>query len=132
MSRRTAWIEYLEAYLWLCSQGSFGYGAQDCFLFVSGAVRAMTGIDPAARYRGRYRSRAQARALLKEAGGYSAVFQNCGMKEIPMARAQRGDVVQLSRFGLGLMALDGQRAYTVGEEGLVLVTPQFQGKAWRA
>lgn len=124
------WIQRLEQYLRACST-PFHYGRWDCFLFVSGAVQAMAGIDPAEPYRGHYRSRQQARALLKQEGGYGRVFQSSGLAEIPVRQAQRGDVLQVSRFGLGLLALDGQRAYTVSDGGVVLIVPQLTGKAWR-
>ena len=57
----------------LCSrlQTNFAWGIFDCCLFAADVVQAVTGIDPAAPYRG-YRGARQGMRLLRRAGGVGA------------------------------------------------------------
>ena len=89
----------------------------------------MTGVDPAAPYRGLYGSRKDARSHLRQAGGFSRVFGNSGMKEIPGGLAARGDVLQLGAFSLGLIALDGRRVIVLARQ-LTMTVPDLKGRAW--
>lgn len=55
----------------MCDAGRrpFAWGRADCFLFVAGWAFAVTGVDPAARYRGTYGDVRAARRLIRENGG---------------------------------------------------------------
>jgi hypothetical protein len=52
--RQKGWQGRLVAYLDMAGRRPFVPGQHDCALFTAGAVAAMTGIDYAADYRGRY------------------------------------------------------------------------------
>lgn len=52
--RQKGWQGRLVAYLDTAGRRPFAEGQHDCALFAAGAVQAMTGIDYAADYRGRY------------------------------------------------------------------------------
>lgn len=54
MIRLPDWRPRLSAYLTSVARTPFDYGTHDCALFVAGAVQAMTGVDLAEHYRGRY------------------------------------------------------------------------------
>lgn len=59
---------------WIATDGgaAFVWGATDCCLFVADWVAARSGRDPAAAWRGSYRSLRQAHRLLKRRGGIVA------------------------------------------------------------
>lgn len=94
MSRAANWESALSAYLTEHENAQFVWGACDCALFAAGAVIAMTGVDVAAAYRGRYSTAiGSARALVRFGQGtleatFSAVFE-----PRPIGFARRGDIV---------------------------------------
>ena len=69
------------------------WGKSDCLLTTCDAIEAMTGVDPAADIRGKYKSRAGAYRLIKQRGydSLGAVLAD-RFEEIGTAMAQRGDV----------------------------------------
>jgi hypothetical protein len=74
----------------------FAWGTHDCCLFAADAVLATTGADPAAEWRGRYDSEAEALELLGARGLEGTVADAMaafGAPECPVLAAQRGDVV---------------------------------------
>lgn len=62
------WQPRLQA--WICSRRAqpIQPGAWDCCLFGAGAIEALTGVDLAAGWRGRYNTMAGGRRLLRRAG----------------------------------------------------------------
>lgn len=54
--RKDNWRSALIAYVDQQADRPFAYGVNDCLLVTAGAVEAMTGVDHAADYRGRYTS----------------------------------------------------------------------------
>ncbi len=109
MRRYPDWPSRLERYLQAARGRPFSWGENDCALFACGAVAAMTGEDPAARFRAGYRSLAGARkTLARFAGGGLAetaarLAAAYGKAEVAPLRAQRGDLC-LAR---GLEGIDG-------------------------
>lgn len=135
------WQARLTAYLEAARGRPFSWGCVDCCLFACDGVAAMTGTDPAAELRGRYSGPVSAirelRRFLSEedasrgvapAGAVRApevdqllaltaqkIAADLFAPEVPVARAQRGDVVWLPPAddvelmgALGLVALDGR------------------------
>lgn len=133
MHRRPDWEERLHAFIARRVAREFAWGRHDCVMFCMGAVRAMTGHDPAYGWRRKYNTALGSARTLKEAG-----FADVGeamssiLTEIPIGFAQRGDVVQ-AQGSLGVcMGSDG---LFVGEEGgdpgLVRVSRGEWERAWR-
>lgn len=58
----------VRAYLEEMRGVPFGYGSNDCALFVAGYLERVLGYDPAAEYRGRYLSQEEGLALLGPEG----------------------------------------------------------------
>lgn len=87
------WEQALAAYFAACERKPYAWGEHDCVLFAAGAVLAVTGEDPAAAIRGRYRSKAGAARLLRElgAGTLEATLDSL-FPERPVAFARRGDL----------------------------------------
>ena len=62
------WESRLTLYVAEVARTGFAHGAHDCALFAAGAVAAVTGIDPGARWRGHYSSFKGGLKLVRKAG----------------------------------------------------------------
>ncbi len=91
-----------------------GVGGDDCFTFAASWCLHQTGVDPARVYRGTYRTRDEAQALISAHGGEIA-FAGSQLAAISAKRIQNpgdGDVA-IVRMVTGENALD-MRASLVG------------------
>lgn len=153
IARRPDWLPRLEAALARARFRPFRWGVQDCCLFPADCVRAMTGVDLARGWRGRYRSLRGALRLLAECGGVEGLAERCaapyGIPGWPAAaQARRGDVVLLDAqavaegllrmdFGpggpqcLAVVGLAGTEAWALGQSGLIPVPLPAWRRAWR-
>jgi hypothetical protein len=139
-SRYPDWPARLEAFLFAQTGRKFRYGSFDCCLFVCDAILAMTGEDLGATFRGRYDSAKSAAEMIRAygqrsvAGLVASTAGRRGMEEIPIARAQRGDVVLVKRglrgSSLGVMALDGAHILVPVASGLTQVPRMAGVRAW--
>lgn len=134
MTRYPDWAARLERLVRANAARPFRYGEWDCCLFVCSAIEAMTGVDPAVRLRGKYRSIAEARQLVGSvravAEGYAAQLK---MPEIGVMHARRGDLVLIERpraYSLGLVALDGKHLLVAGARGIVKIPRIRACRAW--
>ena len=119
LTRLPDWEARLHAYLDSVAKTPFAWGTHDCALFVGDCVQAMTGIDPAAAYRGTYTNETGARLALKRHGKKTlvATFDAAFGKHVEPARAHRGDIVQIDELTVGVCM--GAFGYFVGDAGLV-------------
>lgn len=131
------WPGLLEEFIEQSLHAPFEWGARDCCLFAADAVRAMTGEDYAAEFRGRYRSARSAQQVLAAFGGVSGIVERTGFEEIAPLMAQRGDVVLVNTEAgdaLGVVGMDG-RVVCQGPDGLTFLNPDSFGfgasRAWR-
>lgn len=69
------------------------WGTNDCAMFAAGAVLAMTGVDPAAEWRGSYATEDDAAALMDRLGGLDAVCLLKFGEPVPPLCARRGDLL---------------------------------------
>jgi hypothetical protein len=109
----------------------FAWGTNDCALFAADGVRAITGVDIAADFRGKYTDEASALQAIKTVCGGSTIADAaayCAAKHglIEWAKplfAKRGDLVVVrngdGRVIAGLVHLNGRHVVSVGERGLV-------------
>jgi hypothetical protein len=58
------WHSKLLAYIDQQERKPFAYGVNDCLLMTAGAVEALTGVDHADAFRGKYQSMQEGRALI--------------------------------------------------------------------
>lgn len=135
MKRTSNWHAALEQQF---NQGcalEFAWGSFDCALFACDCVRAMTGEDPAAGFRGGYSTQAEAEALgsLKEIA--QAVAAEFGLSEITPSHAGRGDLVlidnQTAQGALAVIDFSGAYAMCPGSHGLIRVRRHRWQRAWR-
>lgn len=95
MKRFEDWPRRLQETVDAARRRDFVWGESDCCLFVADAVKAMTGTDFAARYRGKYKTRRGAMSLLKKIDGGGVQEAAARALGAPLAHrltARRGDV----------------------------------------
>jgi hypothetical protein len=119
----------------------FVWGVFDCCLMPADAIKAMTGIDIADDFRGKYKDQASAFALIKSVTGGTTVADaaaHCaskhGLKEWshPLL-AKRGDLVVLrdaAELIAGIVHLNGRHAISVGPSGLKRIPLTAVTRAW--
>lgn len=142
--RKHDWRVALENYLLSVWREPFQWGRHDCALFAAGAVKAMTGEDPAADYRGRYTTLRGGLRLLKKNGfANHAELAEATFEEIRdpeghpwVAAAQVGDIAAIKVDDDGLYALgivQGSRIYVLrpGEAGIGTVDLLDAERAFR-
>lgn len=119
--RQSDWKTRLIGYLGIVAQQPFEPGVSDCALFAAGAVQAMTGVDLAADWRGRYATLADGLALLQSRGFADHIALAAGhFAEIPPALAAAGDLAVVQ-------GLEGEALGVVQGEGLYVLTPTRLG-----
>lgn len=115
--RHQDWEDRLRTYLDRVKEDKFEWGTHDCALFSADCVNAMTGVDPAEVFRGTYdTARGAAEALRTHGGGtlLRTMRQWFGEALESVHQAQRGDLVMLDRFTVGVCA--GRYSWFVGRE----------------
>ena len=126
------WQARLQAFVCSRLHMPFEWGSNDCCLFVADGVRAITGHDPAADVRGKYRTERGALRMIQRFGGLQAIGAARFGAEIAPAFAQAGDVGLLTiddRQSLALCAGDGWIG--AGAQGLVRAPLAAATMAWR-
>ncbi|WP_114393511.1 DUF6950 family protein [Oleisolibacter albus] len=125
MTRLPDWPERLDRVVEAARHSTFAWGRVDCCLFAADAVVAVTGVDPAAPWRGTYADAGTATRLLARMGGLSAmaarVARHHGWPAVPPAFLGRGDVA--------LVRLDDGRHALAVCLGAALVLPAQRGLA---
>jgi len=131
--RRTHdWRGRLTAFLAAKARAPFVYGEHDCALFAAGAVEAMTGVDPAAEWRGRYTTWRGGLRVLRAAGHADHVAAVAALlTEVPPAFAAAGDLaVVVGEGGPALGVVQGELIYVLRPEGLALVPFETASRAF--
>jgi uncharacterized protein DUF6950 len=145
LKRFPDWQRRLAAQMEKARAAKFAWGTFDCALAVCDAIAAITGVDPAAPYRGKYATEAEATALIgDDLGAFAAgIFSNLGAKEVRPTFARRGDVVLVNNTppsspsgivstALGFVDLSGAFAPCAsGDKGVVRVRMGRWLRAWQ-
>ena len=143
--RRHDWPERLHDYLDSIRGKSFVWGAEDCCLVPANCVQAMTGVDPAAWFRGRYETALGAVRLLREFSGGGLlretgekIARDMGWPEIDRSYIQRGDYALISNppddesgLDCGMSICVGPKLVVMSVSGLAWVPISRAIKAWR-
>ena len=140
--RRPDWQSRLHVFLLSCEGRKFGYsGPQpfNCGTFAAGVIEALTGIDITSEIPS-YTDHKSARQALRQVSGsasmaglaehFAAVY---GFNEIPVAFAQRGDVVQVGegmKSRLATIAPHGTELLAPGKVGLIRIPRDKALRAW--
>ena len=126
IKRDPAWQSILNAHV-IAFQKDYGarglvWGEVDCCRFAFDWVRAATGFDPMADYRGKYSSEIEARTALRATGHgtlESALRTTFG-DPIPTSLTRRGDLVfRKAEKAVGIVVTQGARqvGLFLGENG---------------
>jgi hypothetical protein len=145
MIRFPNWPARLEGFFLLheTTPPKFCYGTFDCCIFACDAIEAMTGVDPAAGFRGKYSCLKEARFLMRDYCGSSSVralaekiTTELGMPEEANAlRLQRGDLALIRRprdYLLGIVSLTGQDIVVATAKGIERISLFTAMKGWHA
>lgn len=133
MKRVTNWERQLADYLDACAGKEFCWGEFDCCLFAADAVIAVTGIDLASEYRGKYDSELGAYKALKRYGKGDIKTTLNALLGQPKSvlNAKRGDVCLVNtpqgRLAAGI-CFSG--FYSVSEKGLYLYDSSHVSAVW--
>lgn len=142
VKRHEDWAERrLHDFLVERAETAFAWGTHDCALFAADGVLAMTGVDIAADFRGKYSTERGAFAQIRRVCGGSTVeaaAAHCARRHnLPQwrfpAMAQRGDLVVVTDAGrliAGLIHLSGRFVVCAGEEGLRQIPLERVVRAW--
>lgn len=119
----------------------FAWGTNDCALFAADGIQAITGVDIADDFRGKYSDEVGAWKTVRnltggstvaDAAAYCAVKHGLAELEHPLM-AQRGDLVVFENEGgliAGLVHLSGRHVVSVSEAGLVRFPVTAIARAW--
>lgn len=99
------WTTRLNDVIKAALERPFSWGEFDCCIFAADCAVAVCGVDPAERYRGKYKTEAGAkRALKKTHGSLDAAWDACFTRVAP-SFIQRGDVAVYEAPGGRSMAV---------------------------
>lgn len=136
------WEHRLHAFLESEKAKPFAWGTHDCCIFAANWIQALTGVDIAEDFRGKYSDEASCNALLAKLG-YADVdamitAQLTVKWQFPVVHpnfAHRGDLIQVEQptgSALCVVGLNGKHSHGVSEKGLVrLRTYHDATRAWR-
>lgn len=93
LTRLVNWRSNLQSFILTIQAQHFEYGVHDCIIFPANCIRAMTGVDLAIPYRGKYKTLRGGIGLLKK-HGYKDQFDYIkrNFTEYPPSMAQTGDI----------------------------------------
>ena len=143
IQRKPNWEMLLHTFLEQRKAVPFAWGQNDCALFASDALHAMTGEDLGAAFRGKYCDEAGARAQMKATCGFedalSLAVHLCDQAGFAQWEhinfARRGDVVVLRNpdrsHSLGIVGLNGVQALFVTETGLKRMRVRSCVASWK-
>ena len=125
MQRYADWQARLHVYLASVARAPLAYGQHDCALFAADAICAMTGLDLAARYRGRYDSLAGGLQLLVGDGFADHVaLARAQLAQGAIAMAMPGDVAVFETDqGSALGVVQGASVYVLHPGGMLGLVP---------
>lgn len=122
MVRKEDWRRHLRTYIDGIRYEPYALGQQDCWLFVAGAIEAMTGVDLATPQRGKYKSAKGALSIMRRTKSRNmADFAALHLPEQHPVQAQIGDVMAMptdDKFGFSLGVLNGERVLVVTPTGV--------------
>ncbi len=129
------WPEKLHEVIKKAKGESFKWGTHDCALFTCDCIEAMTGIDYAKRFRGKYKSEKGSWKALKKIEGVTKLSKLADKllgDRIELSRASRGDLVILldeDREVLGVVV--GTHAVFLSPDGIQMRILGECKYAWR-
>jgi hypothetical protein len=137
MTRLPDWPERLDRLVEDARHTTFAWGRFDCCLFAADAAVAVTGVAPAALWRGTYADARTAARLLARMGGLEAtaagIARHHGWPGVPPAFLGRGDVavVRLEDNRHALAVCLGSGFALPARRGLAMLDRTYALSGWR-
>jgi hypothetical protein len=124
IARLPDWRPRLTAWLHTVRHMPFEEGRHDCALFAAGAVAAMTGVDFAAPFRGRYTTTRGGMRVLRRAGFADHIaLAAAHLPQTSLPWVLEGDLVVMpSEMGPALWVVQGAMVYLPGLTGTALLS----------
>lgn len=133
--RRHDWPERLHEVIAKAKKEAFAWGTHDCALFACNCAHAMTGIDYAANFRGKYKTRKGALTALVRIEGVKTLPELADKylgERIALVNTQRGDVVLLTADSVeALGVVVGKHAVFLAPDGIQTLLLEECICAWR-
>lgn len=137
--RKENWERHLIETIEAAQKRPFVFGESDCCLFAADVFEAMTGTDPASKWRGKYKSEKGAIRMLKRIGGggfveaMEIIMLGLGLEEVKPVFAQRGDVVLVMNGGRHILGVIDSRGLitAMSTDGVVQLPLDQAERAWR-
>lgn len=142
IQRRQNWdTQHFHQFLLDHANKPFAWGSHDCALFAANAVEAITGVDIAADFRGKYTTQLGALRTISKITDGSTVTDavaHCAEKHglvehVHPLMAKRGDLVIIDNAGTliaGVVHLNGRHVVSASETGLVRLPITNIVRAW--
>jgi hypothetical protein len=118
------WENRLIAYLAAVRAQPYQSAQLDSGMFPAGAVAAMTGVDHVKAYRGKYKTAARGKAMLRNKGfaDYVEFVASKFEEHKSPLMAQRGDLVAIEQDGVAVLGIvQGEHIYVMTPAGLGMV-----------
>jgi hypothetical protein len=144
LKRTTHWAtREFHHFLRQRENASFSWGKNDCCTFAADAIKAFTGTDIAADFRGKYNDQPTALAAIHNITGGRTVADAAvwaakkhGLEErTHPLMAQRGDLVLIQNGDgnliAGIVHLNGRHVVSVGEDGMKRFSIRAVKRAWK-
>lgn len=132
MNKLHNWQIYYEAFVLSRMGEPFAWGANDCATFAADCVRALTGVDPAAKGLREHTTELQAARALKAHGGLIGIATAALGPPLPALQAQVGDVVLTKAGERDMLAIcNGATCIAPGPHGLVHLGMDTATACWR-
>lgn len=136
MRRKSNWPALLSLFLAEKRAQPFDWTLNNCAFFACDWLAILTGVDPAANYRGEISSALSAGRVLAAAGGLERIAEEACARwdwpEVPVARARRGDAMLIdTTHGPALGVCIGGRTAFAGSGGVVYHPALKCRRAWR-
>ncbi|CAN5264141.1 hypothetical protein BH10PLA2_BH10PLA2_00730 [soil metagenome] len=128
--KHQGWELLLDEHLEQAYRAPFEWGQNDCAIWSAEWVRKATGVDLAQPWRGQYSSETELATLLEDRGYDSpASIADEALPAIPVALAQRGDILQDPKACLGIC--NGKNGYFLGHDAVITIRTLSCTKAWK-
>ncbi len=135
MKRIDNWPAILDKFLCERLSVTFEWGKSDCCMFACDALVAITSVDIARDYRGKYKTAIAADKILKEGLNniVTGTMHDLGSEEINKNFGQRGDLVLINTPNGDALAIINLRGTVTGQGELGLIDYPLDSviKAWR-
>jgi len=136
--RKPNWLPLLDQFIIKNRNTPFQFGGFDCCLFVCDAIQAMTGVDVAADFRGKYKTEIGAAKFMLKIGGVLGIAERVAaennLQKVDLNFAWRGDGVYFEPNGdgvVGVISTCGKQIAAAGEVGVVFYPRSDAQIIWR-